>query len=68
MEAVTGEKISAESLGGTKVQASISGNVHFTAATEPEVLAEVRRLLHFLPQNNRELPDVSTTSESGEIR
>ncbi|MGA8941777.1 MAG: carboxyl transferase domain-containing protein [Thermoactinomyces sp.] len=56
IEAVTKEKISSESLGGAKVHASVSGNAHFTAASEPEVLEQVRRLIGFLPQNHKESP------------
>lgn len=58
IEAVTGEKISSEDLGGAKVHASISGNAHFTSPSEPEMLEDVRRLLGFLPQNNMEDPPV----------
>lgn len=58
IEAVTGEKISSEGLGGAKVHASVSGNAHFTAPSEPEILEDVRRLLGFLPQNNMEDPPV----------
>lgn len=54
IETVTGEKISSEALGGAGVHSSISGNAHFTASTEVSVLEQVRRLLSFLPQNNRE--------------
>jgi len=54
IETVTGEKISAEDLGGAKVHSSVSGNAHFTAETEQEVLEGVRRLLSFLPQNNQD--------------
>lgn len=56
IETVTGEKISSEDLGGASVHSAISGNAHFTAATEEEVLEQVRHLLSFLPQNNREEP------------
>jgi propionyl-CoA carboxylase beta chain len=56
IETVTGEKISSEELGGARVHASTSGNVHFIAKTEEEVLNDVRRLLAFLPQNNTENP------------
>lgn len=56
IETVTGERISAEDLGGARVHSSLSGNAHFTAASEPEVLNQVRRLLSFLPQNNVEEP------------
>jgi propionyl-CoA carboxylase beta chain len=58
IEAVTGEKISAENLGGARVHSSISGCAHFTGESEPEVLDEVRRLMSFLPQNSTELPPV----------
>jgi propionyl-CoA carboxylase beta chain len=54
IETVTGEKISPEDLGGAKVHNSISGNAHFHAASEEEVLAQVRQLLSYLPQNNEE--------------
>ena len=56
IETVTGEKISSEDLGGAKVHNSISGNAHFKAATEHEVLENVRKLLSYLPQNNTEKP------------
>ncbi|WP_124728685.1 acyl-CoA carboxylase subunit beta [Staphylospora marina] len=56
IEAVTREKISSEDLGGARVHAGVSGNAHFTAPSEPEVLEQVRRLLSFLPQNNTEAP------------
>jgi propionyl-CoA carboxylase beta chain len=54
IETVTGEKISSEDLGGAKVHNTISGNAHFSGQTEQEVLAEVRKLLSYLPQNNEE--------------
>ncbi len=58
IEAVTGENISSENLGGAKVHSSISGVAHFTAESEPEVLNEVRKLLSYLPQNHMETPPV----------
>ena len=56
IETVTGEKISAEDLGGAKVHSTVSGNAHFTAETEFEALEQVRKLVSFLPQNNLEDP------------
>ncbi|EPD53662.1 hypothetical protein HMPREF1210_00485 [Paenisporosarcina sp. HGH0030] len=56
IETVTGEKISSEDLGGSKVHNAISGNAHFRAKTEQEILQQVRDLLSFLPQNNDEKP------------
>jgi propionyl-CoA carboxylase beta chain len=63
IEAVTGEKISSENLGGAQVHSSISGCAHFKAESEPEVLEEVRRLLSYLPQNNKEQPPVMGSVE-----
>lgn len=56
IETVTGEKISSEDLGGASVHSAKSGNAHFTAATEEEVLMQVRELMSYLPQNYREEP------------
>ncbi|MGC4376477.1 carboxyl transferase domain-containing protein [Fictibacillus sp. Mic-4] len=56
IETVTGEKITSEDLGGAKVHSTKSGNAHFMADNEEEVLEEVRRLLSYLPQNNKEKP------------
>lgn len=56
IETVTGEKISAEDLGGAKVHNTVSGNAHFRAETEPEILEMVRALLSYLPQSQEEKP------------
>lgn len=68
IEAVTGEKISAENLGGASVHSSISGCAHFTGESEPEVLDEVRRLLSFLPQNSMEHPPVLESQRDDDWR
>ena len=54
IKAVSGEEVSHEDLGGAMVHARVSGNCHFVAENEKEVLDMVRRLLSFLPQNNME--------------
>lgn len=54
IKSVTGADIATEDLGGAKVHSTLSGNAHFTAPTEEEVLEDVRRLVAFLPQNNLE--------------
>jgi len=64
IESVTGEKISAEQLGGAKVHASISGNAHFTSNDEVEALENVRRLLQFLPQNCHERPPIKNGEDT----
>ncbi|OZM57597.1 methylmalonyl-CoA carboxyltransferase [Lottiidibacillus patelloidae] len=63
IETVTGEKISSEDLGGAKVHSSISGNAHFTAESEEEVLKEVRKLISYLPQNNEEKAPIIDNDE-----
>ncbi|NLY78922.1 MAG: acyl-CoA carboxylase subunit beta, partial [Lysinibacillus sp.] len=54
IEAVTGEKISSEDLGGSKVHNTISGNAHFRAPSEEEAIEQIKRLLSYLPQSNKE--------------
>jgi propionyl-CoA carboxylase beta chain len=54
IRAVTGEEVTHEELGGAVSLATRSGVAHFAIAGEAETLAEVRRLLSFLPSNNAE--------------
>ncbi len=68
IETVTGEKITSEDLGGASVHSSKSGNAHFTAKSEEEALMEVRRLLTYLPQNNKEKPDILQVEEKDHYR
>lgn len=52
IETVTGEKVSAEELGGSMTHNSISGVAHYHGGSDEEVIGEIRRLLSFLPSNN----------------
>ena len=52
IKAVTGEDVTAESLGGAMAHNATSGCAHFSADSEDECIAQIRRLLSFLPQNN----------------
>ena len=62
IKAVTGGEVSHEELGGADSHASRSGVAHFVCDSEEKGLAEVRRLLGFLPSNNLEdAPRVATT-------
>jgi acetyl-CoA carboxylase carboxyltransferase component len=54
VQAVTGEKISQNGLGGADVHAEVSGVSHFAYDDERTCLEDVRYLLTLLPQNNRE--------------
>ena len=56
IRAVTGEEVSHEDLGGANSHASKSGVAHFAEPSDQECLAQIRRLLSFIPQNNTEDP------------
>ncbi|WP_406352596.1 acyl-CoA carboxylase subunit beta [Streptomyces sp. NBC_00658] len=56
IEAVTGERTTAEELGGARASNTDNGNAHFLADDEDEALDTVRDLLSYLPANNRERP------------
>lgn len=53
IEAVTGESITSEDLGGAHIHNAISGNAHMQTKTETEALDCVKRLLSYLPDNNQ---------------
>jgi acetyl-CoA carboxylase carboxyltransferase component len=56
VKSVTGEDVDQENLGGASVHSTKSGVTHFTAKTEEEGLAMIRKLLSYMPQNNLEDP------------
>ena len=56
IEAATGEKVTADELGGSLAHNKLSGVAHFNASTEDECFNSIRKLLSFLPSNNLEDP------------
>lgn len=68
IETVTGEKITAEDLGGSKVHNTMSGNAHFRGSTEEEVIENVRRLLTYLPQSNDQKPPIVAVNNESDYR
>ena len=54
IETVTGEKITAEELGGARTHNSKSGVAHFMGKDDEDTLAQVKELLSYLPSNNLE--------------
>lgn len=54
IETVTGEKVSAEALGGAMTHNSISGVAQFMASNDEACIDQIRRLISFLPSNNLE--------------
>jgi propionyl-CoA carboxylase beta chain len=63
VKTVTHETVTSEELGGARVHAEKSGVAHFTAADDAECLAQIRRLMSFLPANNTEDPPRAACSD-----
>ncbi|MFG3207626.1 acyl-CoA carboxylase subunit beta [Streptomyces sp. NPDC048192] len=63
VQAVTGERISHEELGGADAHTTLSGVAHFAYDDEESCLADVRYLLSHLPANNRELPPAEPSAD-----
>ena len=57
IKTVLGEEISMEELGGAKIQCEISGNAHFYAESEEECFSQIKKLVTFIPWNNRKKAD-----------
>ncbi|MDR1802435.1 MAG: methylmalonyl-CoA carboxyltransferase, partial [Treponema sp.] len=58
IKAVTGEDVTADNLGGAMTHNSVSGVAQFVSPGDQECIAEVKRLLGFLPSNNTDKPPV----------
>ncbi|MDR2458400.1 MAG: methylmalonyl-CoA carboxyltransferase [Clostridiales Family XIII bacterium] len=64
IETVTGEKISAEELGGAMTHNSKSGVAHFIGKDDLSTLNDFRELLSYLPSNNLELaPELESSDD-----
>jgi len=63
IETVTGEKVTAEKLGGAMTHNATSGVAHFMSKTDEIAIEEIRRLLSFLPSNNMESAPVFETDD-----
>ncbi len=57
IKTVLGEEISMEDLGGAKVQTEITGNAHFFAKSEIECFDQIKKLVTYIPWNNRKKAD-----------
>jgi acetyl-CoA carboxylase carboxyltransferase component len=68
IQAVTGESVTQEALGGAKVHAELSGLAAFTYDDEQSCLEDVRYLLSLLPSNNREAPPSVSSSDPADRR
>src|SRR5690625_2890365 len=68
IEAVTGEIITSENLGGAHIHNTKSGNAHIEAQTEEEALDQVRKLLTYLPAHNEEKPPLVAYEDTDDFR
>jgi acetyl-CoA carboxylase carboxyltransferase component len=67
IKAVTGEDVTADSLGGAMTHNSVSGVAQFVSPGDQECIAEVKRLLGFLPSNNTDKPPVYQAPGAGAL-
>jgi acetyl-CoA carboxylase carboxyltransferase component len=56
VQAVTGEKLTQDELGGADMHSQVSGLAAFAHDDEESCFEDVRHLLSLLPSNNREMP------------
>ncbi|CAM4047602.1 acyl-CoA carboxylase subunit beta [Nocardia ninae] len=68
VQAVTGEQISQDGLGGSDVHGANSGVATFVYDDEQSCLEDVRYLLSLLPANNRELPPSAPVADPPDRR
>jgi len=54
VKTVTNEEVTAEELGGASTHAVKSGVTHITSANDVQCLNDLKKLLSYIPQNNRE--------------
>jgi propionyl-CoA carboxylase beta chain len=66
VKTVTHEDVTAEELGGAVSHSTKSGVADRAFENDVEALAMVRRLVNYLPPNNREKPPVRPTADSAE--
>ena len=53
IKTVLGEEISMEDLGGAWVHSETTGNAHFYSESEDECFEQIKKLVSFIPWNNR---------------
>ncbi len=65
VKTVTHEDVTSEALGGADTHAQKSGVAHFAMPNELECLEAIRKLVTYLPQNNKEkAPSIAQSSSS----
>jgi len=64
IKTVTHEEVTKENLGGGLTHNTISGVAHFLASGDADCLRMIRRLMSYLPQNNREDATLAPATDS----
>ncbi|GGZ86571.1 acyl-CoA carboxylase subunit beta [Algibacter mikhailovii] len=68
VKTVTNETVTSEELGGAHTHASKSGVAHKTSTNDIQCLEDIKTLLGYLPQNNRETAEKLEIELSDEVR
>ncbi|HJW31656.1 MAG TPA: carboxyl transferase domain-containing protein, partial [Saprospiraceae bacterium] len=68
VKTVTNEEVTSEALGGAMTHATKSGVTHLTATNDVDCIQQIRRLLSYLPQHNRQQPVVMPYTPNDELR
>lgn len=68
VKTVTNETVTSEELGGASTHSTKSGVAHCTSANDVECLEDLKKLLSYLPQNNRETAQKIPYTLNDEIR
>jgi len=63
VKTVTNEDVTVEELGGATMHSSKSGVAHFAVDNEEIGIAQIRKLLSYVPSNNMEEPPFKTTQD-----
>jgi acetyl-CoA carboxylase carboxyltransferase component len=63
VKAVMGEEVTAMELGGAMTHNTKSGVAHFVAASDEDCIDQIKKLLGFLPLNNREAAPVAPCAD-----
>ena len=68
VKTVTNETVTAEELGGASTHSTKSGVTHITSANDIQCLEDIKTLLSYIPQNNRETTKKRAFTLGDEIR
>lgn len=68
VKTVTNETVTSEELGGASTHSTKSGVAHTTSANDVECLEDIKRLLSYLPQSNRDKTPKKEYNLTDEIR